>query len=167
MSETNSLVKVEFRESIMNLQNKMIEAIKNGEVESNLDDCILTHHFAPIQEEYGCGTYAREMFIPKGTVLVGKIHRHHYINFIMKGKLSVSTEFGKQYYEAPCIFVSEPGMKRAIYAEEDSIWVNVHISKHTGEESLDKIEEEVIAPSYEALGLIASKNELLKLEVGE
>lgn len=167
MSESNSLVKVEFRESIMNLQNKMNEAIEKGEAKSTLDECTLTHHFSPIQEEYGCGTYAREMFIPKGTVVVGKIHRHHYINLIMQGKLTVSSEFGRQTYVAPCIFVSEPGMKRAIYAEEDSIWVNIHISKHTGEDSLDQIEEEVIAPSYEALGLIASKDELLKLEAGE
>jgi hypothetical protein len=167
MSENNSVVKVEFRENIMKLQNEMISAIDKGNLQSNLEDCTLKHYFTPIQKEYGCGTYAREMFLPKGTVMVGKIHRHHYLNFIMKGKLSVSTEFGKQYYEAPCIFVSEPGMKRAIYAEEDSIWVNVHQSQFTGEENLDKIESEVIAPSYEALGLIASKNELNKLEVGE
>jgi hypothetical protein len=33
-----------------------------------------------------------------------------------------------------------------------------------GEENLDKIEDEVIAPSYGDIGLIASVNDLMKIE---
>jgi hypothetical protein len=62
------------------------------------------------------------------------------------------------------VFVSEVGLKRAVYAEEDTIWVTVHLTEHSGEENLDKIEEEVIAPSYEEMGLIASTNDLPKIE---
>jgi quercetin dioxygenase-like cupin family protein len=101
------------------------------------------------------------MFIPKGTLIIGKIHRHQHLNFIMQGRVSVSTEFGPKYFEAPCIFVSEVGLKRAVIAEEDTIWVTVHLTKHLGEENLDKMEEEVIAPSYKELGLIDSTKELL------
>lgn len=159
----NSLQKVKFRQNVMTFQNGLMEMIANGEVDSTLDDCTLTHHFSPVDEKYGCGTYAREMFIPKGTVIIGKIHKHQHLNFIMKGKVSVATEFGKKYFEAPCIFVSEVGLKRAVYAEEDTIWATVHMTEHLGEKNLGKIEQEVIAPSYDELGLIASV-EMLKLE---
>lgn len=159
----NSFQKVKFRQNVMTFQDGLLDMIAKGEIESTLEDCKLTHHFSPIDEKYGCGTYAREMFIPKGTIIVGKIHRHQHLNFIMKGKVSVATEFGKKYFEAPCIFVSEVGLKRAVYAEEDTIWATVHMTEHLGEENLDKIEQEVIAPSYEDMGLIASV-EMLKLD---
>ncbi len=162
--EQNSLEKVEFRQKVLTLQQGMQQKIADGELQSTLEDCTLTHFFAPVDEKYGCGTYARQMFIPKGTVIIGKIHRHQHLNFIMKGKVSVATEFGKKYFEAPCTFVSEVGLKRAVYAEEDTIWTTVHLTAHVGEENLDKIEQEVIAPTYEEMGFISSVDELMKLE---
>lgn len=162
--DKNSFEKVKFRENVLKLENEFVNMIKDGAIDSTLEDCILTHHFSPVDEKYGCGTYAREMFIPKDTLIIGKIHRHQHLNFIMKGKVSVATEFGKKYFEAPCIFVSEVGLKRAVYAEEDTIWVTVHMTEHSGEENLFKIEEEVISPSYEEMNLIASTNELSMLE---
>ena len=157
----NSANKVKFRESILNVQEGMLKMIAEGVVKDTLPDCKLTHYYAPIDENYGCGSYARQMFIPKGTLIIGKIHRHQHLNFIMQGKVSVSTEFGPKYFEAPCIFVSEVGLKRAVVAEEDTIWVTVHLTKHLGEENLDKMEEEVISPSYKELGLIDSTKELI------
>ncbi len=160
----NSMERVQFREKVMIVQNGIQDMIKNGQVESTLEDCVLTHHFAPIDEVYGCCTYARQMFIPKGTLIIGKIHRHQHLNFILKGKVSVATEFGKKYMEAPCTFISEVGLKRAVYAEEDTIWTTVHLTKYHGEENLDKIENEVISPNYAEMGLVDSVKELLKGE---
>jgi quercetin dioxygenase-like cupin family protein len=150
----NNPSKVRFRENIINVQEGLLKMIAEGVVKDTLPDCKLTHYYSPVDENYGCGTYARQMFIPKGTLIIGKIHRHQHLNFIMQGKVSVSTEFGPKYFEAPCIFVSEVGLKRAVVAEEDTLWVTVHITKHLGEENLAKMEEEVIAPSYKELGLI-------------
>jgi hypothetical protein len=39
------------------------------------------------------------------------------------------------------------------------------MTKHTGEENLNKIEDEVICPTYDEMGLIANMNTLNKLEV--
>lgn len=158
---SNSVAKVQFRENIINVQEGILKMIADGAVKDTLPDCKLTHYYAPIDENYGCGTYARQMFIPKGTLIIGKIHKHQHLNFIMQGKVSVSTEFGPKYFEAPCIFVSEVGLKRAVIAEEDTIWVTVHLTKHLGEENLAKMEKEVIAPSYKELGLIDSTKDLI------
>jgi hypothetical protein len=161
--EQNTFNKVYFRENILAVEQEMKDLVKDSKIKDGLPNCTLTHYFTPIDQTYGCGTYARQMFIPKGTIIIGKIHRHQHLNFIMQGEVDVLTEFGTTKYKAPCVFVSEVGLKRSVYAIEDTIWVTVHMTKHLGEENLSKMEEEVIAPNYEELGLIASTRELLKL----
>ena len=81
----NSLQKVQFRQDILTVQNGINEMIEKGVIESTLEDCIVKHYFSPKDEKYGCCTYAREMFIPKGTLIIGKIHRHQHLNIISKG----------------------------------------------------------------------------------
>jgi hypothetical protein len=160
----NSLEKVKFRQDILTVQNGLNKMIEDGVVESTLEDCIVKHYFAPKDEKYGCCTYAREMLIPKGTLIIGKIHKHEHLNIISKGKVIVYTEFGEKHLEGPVTFVSEIGLKRSVYAIEDTLWTTIHLTQFVGEENLDKIEEEVIAPDYEQMGLIASVDELSKIE---
>ena len=103
----------------------------------------VTHHHAP-------GLYARELLIPKGAVLVGKIHRTAHLNTVSKGRIAVYTESGGiKEVVAPATFMSPPGVKRVGYALEDTVWITYHPTEET---DLLKIEAEVIAPSFEALG---------------
>ena len=159
----NAPVKVKFRETVLAAQNEMQTMIDSGMAESALEDCTLKHYFTPKDEKYGCSTYAREIFLPKGSFVIGKIHRHQHLNFISKGKVKVFTEFGEKYFEAPCTFISEVGLKRAVYAEEDTLWTTVHLTEFEKESDLDKIENEVISPSYDEMGLLASTANLPKL----
>jgi len=152
----NTPSKVKFRQRIFEAQEKMQKLIADKVMPSALEDCTLKHYFTPMDDKYGCCTYAREMTIPKGTVIIGKIHRHEHLNFITKGKVIVSTEFGQKEYKAPCTFISEVGLKRAVYALEDTLWTTVHLTEHRGEANLEKMEAEIIAPSYNDLGLLAS-----------
>ena len=160
----NSLEKVKFRQDILTVQNGLNQMIEEGVIKSTLEDCVVKHYFAPKDEKYGCCTYAREMLIPKGTLIIGKIHKHEHLNIISKGKVVVYTEFGEKHLEAPITFVSEIGLKRSVYAIEDTLWTTIHLTQFVGEENLDKIEEEVIAPDYEQMGLIASVDELSKIK---
>ena len=100
-----------------------------------------THYFAD-------GIYAREIVIPAGTLLTGKIHRTRHLNIVSKGKIAVVTEDGQKIIEAPCTFVAEAGTKRVGLALEDTVWTTIHASQET---DLDKLETELIAPSFEAL----------------
>lgn len=97
----------------------------------------VTHHFAH-------GVYAREIFIPKGTVLTGKIHKYSQFNIMPKGDLSVLTETGIERVKAPFSIVSPAGTKRIAYAHEDTIWITVHGTEET---DLEKIENHFIAQS--------------------
>jgi len=103
----------------------------------------LVHHFAPYM-------YAREIFMEKGSLVVGKIHNHAHVNNISKGRVLVTTEFGKEEMVAPCQFVSKPGTKRAVLVLEDCIWTTYHPQKKRDmtEADLDDIEADVIAKDY-------------------
>jgi len=157
----NAAHKIKFRQDIFTVQDGLQKLIADGVVKSTLEDCTLKHYFTPKDDVYGCCTYAREMLIPKGTLIIGKIHRHQHLNFISKGKVIVFTEFGEKHLEAPCTFISEIGLKRAVYAKEDTLWTTVHLTKFEKESDLDKVEDEVIAPSYEDIGLISVLPQIL------
>lgn len=103
---------------------------------------------APLNHYFCEGNYAREIFIPKDTCVVGKIHKHEHINVISKGKCLVVTEDGKETLEAPLTFISKAGIKRAVYAIEDTVWTTIHPTDKT---NLEEVEEEVIAKSYNEL----------------
>jgi quercetin dioxygenase-like cupin family protein len=90
--------------------------------------------------------YAREMFIPKGTVVTGKIHKHENLNILLSGELSVLLADGVRRMRAPMIIVSPPGTRRVAYAHEDTVWVTIH---GTEEQDLDKIESEFVAQSQQ------------------
>lgn len=132
------------REQILHLESSLVDALKQAGKDFTPgctdDEFPVTHHFAP-------GLYAREIFIPAGHVIIGKIHRHSHVNTISKGSVIVATEFGTKELKAPMTFVSQPGTKRAVYAYEDTVWTTYH---PTEEVDLEKIEAYVIAPTFEA-----------------
>ena len=165
LANRNSLAKVQFREEILTVEAGMNDMISVGTAGAIFEATPLKHYYSPIDENYGCCAYAREILLPKGSVVIGKIHKHSHLNIISKGKVSVMTEFGKKYFEAPCTFLSEVGLKRAVYAEEDTIWTTIHLTKHRGEENLDKMEDEIVAKDYSELGLLASVAALTQLGV--
>lgn len=137
------------REDLMRLEETLLKI--PGAVKGDSDLMPLKHSFAE-------GVYVREIFIPKGTILTGKIHRHSHPNFLMKGEVIVATEYGgREHLKAPMSMISKAGTKRAIIALEDTVWVTVHV---TDETDLQKIEDYVIAPSYEALNSLEEKKAL-------
>jgi len=47
-----------------------------------------------------------------------------------------------------------------VRAVEDTLWLTVHLTTQGSEEHLDEIENEVIAPDYQTLGLENAMNNL-------
>jgi quercetin dioxygenase-like cupin family protein len=129
---------LEERRGIHALQDIMLDMPEEEKFDI---ESMTSHHFAP-------GVYAREYFIPKGSVVIGKIHKTEHFNIVCKGKCSVSTEDGPLVFEGPCVFVSRPGVKKAVYAFEDTTWITIHVTEET---DLERIEEEVIAKDYDEI----------------
>lgn len=134
------------RQDILALEAVLRQA--PGAVSGDSSLCPLKHSFAD-------GVYVREIFLPKGILLTGKIHKHAHPNFLMQGEVLVRTEHeGVEHLKAPLSIISKAGTKRVVFALEDTIWITVHV---TGETDLDKIEEYVIAKDYEAYELYAAE----------
>lgn len=135
----------------------VVETEKKHEIETSLRDKInliesqmfeqeqleikTTHHFSD-------GIYAREIFIPKGCLLTGKIHKTEHLNIVSQGKIAVLTEDGMKEVSAPFTMVSRPGTKRIGFALEDTVWTTIHGTK---EKDIAKLEIELIAKSHDEL----------------
>jgi hypothetical protein len=112
-------------------------------------------HIEPVHY-FADGLYAREITIPKGTLLTGKIHLFEHINIISKGDISVLTEAGVKRIVAPATIISKPGIKRVGYAHEETVWTTVHSCRETDP---DKAEELLVVDTFEEFE--ASKCHLL------
>ena len=94
------------------------------------------------------GVYAREIFIPAGTLLVGEIHLKSQINVVSQGVIRVATEDGVRTIVAPYTFVSPAGTKRAGYVLEDTVWTTFLPTDKTDNKD---VYAEFIAKDYTAL----------------
>lgn len=104
------------------------------------------------------GMYMRELFIPKGSLLVGKIHKLDCLNIVSKGDLSILTETGSARVTAGYSVVSPAGIQKVGYAHEDTVFVNVF---RTDEADVEKIEDVVAFSGYEEFERLACQSALL------
>lgn len=143
-SNYDSLTKHEIRESIVELENQISTANIEGRVVFHGDS-----NFCPLEHDFSEGVYLRKLSIPKGTLVVGKIHKHQHHNIITKGKaIVISEDKRKEIVTAPCTIVSEAGVKKIVYALEDTEWINVH-NNPTNSRDISFLEEQIISNSYE------------------
>lgn len=99
----------------------------------------------PVEHTLIEGVYTRTLHIPKGSLLVGKIHLKECVNIVAKGDLSVLTESGMGRFKAGHVAVSGPGIQKLGYAHEDTVFINVF---RTDETDIEKIEAQVATTEY-------------------
>ena len=131
--------KEQFRTSIMQVQENM-ENHPNGLTGEALEK------LNPLKHSFADGCYIREIFNPKGELLVTKIHKVSHPFFLMKGDMTILMEDGIKRIKAPHYGITPAGTKRIIYCHEDCVFVTVHATKLT---DIKAIEEEVIAKDFD------------------
>lgn len=99
----------------------------------------------PVEHILCDGTYTRKLFIPRGTVLVGKIHRKDCVNVVAAGDISLLTEHGMKRVQAGFTGVSRAGIMKVGYAHADTIFLNVF---RTDKTDLAEIEEEIACEDH-------------------
>lgn len=117
------------------LKNK----IESGELIEQ--ECPVTHRFSP-------GLYLREILMPKGTRIIGKIHATEHFNVVLTGSCTVITAEGKEEITAPHTFISKAGVQKVVVVHEDCRWQTLHVTDKT---DVDEIEKEVIVEDYDHL----------------
>lgn len=121
------------------------------------------HIEMPVEHVFANGMYMRKLFIPKGALLVGKIHKKECINIVAKGDISVLTETGGMRVAAGFTVVSPAGLQKVGLAHEDTVFINVFL---TDETDIEKIEDLVACESHEALeNIVAAPLEIEKVEI--
>lgn len=118
-----------------------------GDLERQLKE--LPQAEIPPSEVIGGGIYARTIVIPQGTALVGEIHKHENMNYLVSGTIRVATERGTETITGPKIIVSPAGTKRAGYTETEVVWTSLHPTDHSDTE---KVRADVIASDYTQIG---------------
>lgn len=111
----------------------------------------------PLEHHFSKGVYAREMRLPAGSLIVGKIHKHQNLNILSQGEVSVFSVDGVMRVKAPFTLVASPGAKRVILAHTDVVWTTIH---GTHETDLEKIENEFIAKTYDEVIPLGNKEKL-------
>lgn len=97
----------------------------------------------PLRHGFADGLYGREILIPAGAMLTGKVHRKADLNFVLYGEMAVLTEHGWKHITGPCWFAGKAGAKQAGYAYTECLWVTVHA---TDNQDLDTLEDEILIP---------------------
>ena len=71
--------------------------------------------------------YAREMTVPQGALVAGKVHKFENFNILSKGSVWVKTgDEPALLLKAPCSFVAPAGAQRVFLACEEFVWTVVH-----------------------------------------
>ena len=131
--------KEQFRNGIMKVQENL-ENHPNGLTGEALEK------LNPLKHSFADGCYIREVFNPKGELLVTKIHKVSHPFFLMKGDMTILMEDGIKRIRAPHYGITPAGTKRIIYCHEDCVFITVHATKLT---DIKAIEEEVIAKDFD------------------
>jgi len=126
---------------------RRIERLKDWML--TLPDRCLPH----VEHEVTDGMYLRKLFIPKGTLLVGKVHIKPCHNVVASGDITVLTETGCKRVGAGFTGMSTPGTQKVGLAHEDTVFINVF---RTDKTELADIEAEIAceATADEREGLV-------------
>ena len=123
------------------IHNTAMQLLDNGGTRDTGSLCPVKHRFAK-------GCYCREILIPKGVKIIGKIHATEHCNTIVQGECLVITTTEEKRIKAPYTWVTKAGEQKAVLALSDVIWQTYHVTEST---DLEEIEKEVIVESFEDL----------------
>jgi hypothetical protein len=140
----------DFKKSVTQLENSLKAIADNKNIIAGTEDkpIVTDSKEIPIEHFFMDGVYVRKMTMFKDTVVVGAIHKHLHMCFLLKGHLSVVSESGTKEYVAPCYIIAEPGEKRVLYSHENSCWYNTHKNPNNIKD-VRELEKQIVALSYE------------------
>ncbi len=120
--EINKLypVPADAQQQIKDFHEQLLEEVgENGE-----EYPFIKHYFSD-------GLYAREMFMPAGTLVLGKIHLKDHLCMITSGCVDIVSRHGRGRYKAPYIFTTSKNTQRVLLSLDDSTITTIHATEIT------------------------------------
>jgi hypothetical protein len=145
-------ITLDYRQSFRT--NRSLAAAARREHMTSLVAALMAHgdrRSPPVKHTLCNGMYMRELFIPAGTVLAGKVHRVACLNVCSAGDIEIATEHGLMRVAAGFTAVSEPFTQKLGYAYADTVWINVFRTDLT---DIAAIEREVFMSDDEMIAYL-------------
>jgi len=137
-------------------RQEKVDALVNSMLDMPPVDCPAKNYFTE-------GIFAREITIPKDTVLVGMVHKTTHLCTMSRGHLLIDTGSGTYEVKAPCTFESKAFSQKAATALEETIFTTYHATTET---DIDKLVELLTTgKANEILGAPMNKQTQKHLEV--
>ena len=139
VAPTSSMSVLEKRDVILKLEDA-IKSLPNCKD----DGTDMTDH------DFLEGVYLRTCTIPQGMVVTGKIHKYPCLNVITMGRCLVFSEEmdAPKEYKAGDVFPSGAGIKKAVYAIEETKFMNTFSMEEVAVEEIDDL---LTLPSYDLI----------------
>ena len=90
------------RKKILKLESDLIKITDGINIEGDGKHIVTDSKIAPIKHSFADGVYVRQMDMKQGSVVVGAIHKHLHVWFLLTGHITVATEDTTEDYIAPC-----------------------------------------------------------------
>jgi len=103
----------------------------------------------PLKQHLEGGIYTRELFMPKGSIVVSMIHKQSHPTFVLKGVFSYLDDKGVvRLVKAPHKIFTQVGAQRVFYVHEDTVICGVY---KTNAKSFLEAEADVYTNDYNDL----------------
>ena len=138
MKETNTMLDEKTSISIVASVCDKDKAVMRSAIGA-LEVAMLNHEQVdiPVKHRFSGDIYAREITIPKGTLLTGRIHKFDHFDIMLSGDVTVSTDNGEvKRLTGLNIMEGKAGKKRAGYAHEDTHWITFHSAEERDPEEM-------------------------------
>ena len=122
----------------------------------------LPQYEPPTEHVFHGGMYCRQVWRPKGCLIVGKVHKKEHFYMIVSGTVSVTTDDGVQTITGPMLLCSKPGTKRAVYAETDALCMTFH---RVDSSTVEDVESELVEDDPASMFAVGNKIKHQEIEV--
>lgn len=96
-----------------------------------------------VDHHFSAGVYVRVLHIPAGVLLAGCLHRTRHLLQVITGTVWLDNGDVRERVTGPAWLETQPGTKRAIYAETDALVQTIHVTDLT---DVDAIGAAILEP---------------------
>ncbi len=97
----------------------------------------------PVHHRFTPGVYTRTIHMPAGCVVIGHLHRTQHENVILSGRAIVVMNGERVEVQAGDAIVSEAGVRKVLFIEEDCKWMTIHPNPEN-ERDISTLEEHLV-----------------------
>lgn len=116
----------------------------------------------PTEHVFHGGMYCRQVWRPADCLIVGKVHKKEHFYMVVSGTVTVTTDSGVQTLTGPALLCSNPGTKRAVYANTDALCMTFHRVEST---TVEEAETELVEDDPNSMFTIGNKLKQSQIEV--